>query len=143
VTQITEVKKHWENDPLLENGFIDLMKYDPKEDKLIPTDELINGESEILKGIAANVKEWVSNWDAVWENILLRAKIKETLVKYSDDLDKPDMLEAEFVVLANDEFHKISDRIAEETGKLDSEKIFFHWEEWLKRKVKKDELNTE
>ena len=61
VTQITEVRKHWENDPLLENGFIDLMKYDSKTDQLEPTDELINGESEILKGIAGNVKEWAGS----------------------------------------------------------------------------------
>ncbi len=135
VTQITEVRKHWEDDPLLENGFVDLMKYDPKEDKLLPTDDLINGESEILKSIAGNVKEWSSNWDAVWDNILLRAKIKETIVKYSDELNKPELLEAEFCILCNDEFHKVSDRIAE--------KIFFHWHEWLRRKLKKDKFNSE
>lgn len=143
VTQITEVRKHWENDPLLENGFVDLMKYDPREDKLQPTDDLINGESEILKAIAGNVKEWAGNWDAVWDNILLRAKIKETIVKYSEDLENPDMLEAEFVILANDEFHKISERVLEETGSLDSKKIFFNWEDWLKRKLRKDKINSE
>jgi type IV secretory pathway ATPase VirB11/archaellum biosynthesis ATPase len=143
ITQITEVRKQWEEDPMLENGFVDLMKYDPKEDKLLPTDDLVNGESEILKSIAGNVKEWAGNWDAVWDNILLRAKVKETIVKYSDELNKPELLEAEFVVLANDEFHKISEHIAEQTGSLDSKKIFFHWEEWLKRKLKKDKLNQE
>jgi hypothetical protein len=143
VTQITEVRKHWEEDPLLENGFIDLMKYDPKQDKLLPSDDLINGESEILKAIAGNVKEWAGNWDAVWNNILLRAKIKETLVKYSDDLNKPDLLEAEFVIRSNDEFHKISEQISEKTGSLDSDKIFFHWEEWLKRTLNKEKLKEE
>ena len=119
------------------------MKYDPKEDKLIPSDDLINGESEILKSIAGNVKEWAGNWDAVWDNILLRTKVKETLVEYSEKLNNPDMLEADFVILANDEFHKISERIAEQTGTLDSKKIFFHWEDWLKRKIKKDKFNSE
>ncbi|MCK5281934.1 MAG: type II/IV secretion system ATPase subunit, partial [Nanoarchaeota archaeon] len=143
VTQITEVRKQWQDDPMLENGFVDLMKYDPKEDKLIPSDDLINGESEILKSIAGNVKEWAGNWDAVWDNILLRTKVKETLVEYSEKLNNPDMLEADFVILANDEFHKISERIAEQTGTLDSKKIFFHWEDWLKRKIKKDKFNSE
>ncbi len=143
VTQITEVRKEWENDPLLENGFVDLMKYDPKEDKLMPTDDLINGESEILKSIAGNVKEWAGNWDSIWDNVLLRTKIKETIVKYSDDLKRPDLLEAEFVIRCNDEFHKISEHVTEQTGRLDSKKIYFNWEEWLKRTLKKDKLSSE
>ena len=137
VTQITEVRKHWENDPLLENGFIDLMKYDSKTDQLEPTDELINGESEILKGIAGNVKEWAGSWDAVWDNILLRAKMKETLVQVAKKAKMLNLLEADFVVQANDEFHKISDTIRQEVGSLDSKRIFFNWNEWLKRNIKK------
>jgi len=137
VTSITEVRKHWENDPLLENGFVDLMKYDPKEDKLLPTDDLLNGESEILKAIAGSVKEWAGNWDAVWDNILLRAKLKELLVQASKENEAPDLLEADFVVTANDEFHKISDEIKEETGALDSKRILFQWQDWLSRQVKR------
>jgi type IV secretory pathway ATPase VirB11/archaellum biosynthesis ATPase len=137
VTQITEVRKHWEQDPLLENGFVDLMKYSSSTDQLEPSDDLINGESEILKAIAGNVKEWAGNWDAVWDNILLRAKMKETLVKFSDEAKMPSLLESDFVVRANDQFHHISDVIKEEIGHLDSKRIFFDWNEWLKRSVKK------
>jgi len=137
VTQITEVRKHWENDPLLENGFVDLMKYDNRTDQLEPTDDLINGESEILKGIAGNVKEWAGSWDAIWNNILLRAKIKETIVQVAKKTKMPNLLEAEFVVQANDEFHRISDSIREEVGNLDSKRIFFDWNEWLKTSIKK------
>ena len=137
VTQITEVRKHWENDPLLENGFVDLMRYDPATDQLEPTDELINGESEILKGIAGNVKEWAGSWDAVWDNVLLRAKIKGKLVETAKKIKMPNFLEADFVVHSNDEFHKISDTIRMEVGFLDSKRIFFDWNEWLKRTIKK------
>ncbi|MDP6647789.1 MAG: ATPase, T2SS/T4P/T4SS family [Candidatus Woesearchaeota archaeon] len=137
VTQITEVRKHWENDPLLENGFVDLMKYNTATDQLEPTDELINGESEILKGIAGNVKEWAGSWDAVWDNILLRTQIKEKLVEIAKKIKMPDLLEADFVVRSNDEFHKISDTIRSEVGFLDSKRIFFDWNEWLKRTLKK------
>src|SRR3989344_4446896 len=45
VTQITEVRKHWEEDPLRERGFVDLMKYNAKTDELEPTPDLINGDS--------------------------------------------------------------------------------------------------
>ena len=137
VTQITEVRKHWENDPLLENGFLDLMKYDNRTDQLEPTDDLINGESEILKGIAGNVKEWAGSWDAVWDNILLRTKIKETLVNYAEKSNMLNLLEADFVVRSNDEFHRISEIIKDEVGTLDSKRIFFDWNEWFKRSVKK------
>ena len=137
VTQITEVRKHWEKDPMLEKGFVDLMKYDSISDELKPSDDLINGESDILKSIAGNVKEWAGNWDAVWDNIQLRAKIKETLVNYANKSKNLDILEAPFVIQSNDEFHRISDKIKEEVGNLDSKKIFFEWDEWLKKAIKK------
>lgn len=137
VTQITEVRKHWERDPLLENGFTDLMKYDSVSDQLQPTDSLINGESDVLKAVATNVKEWAGKWDAVWDNIILRTKTKETLVNYSAKANMPEILEAQFVILANDSLHKISDKVMEETGALDSKKIFFEWDEWLKSSIKK------
>src|SRR3989344_6049399 len=58
VLSITEVRKEWEEDPVAERGFVDLMRYNAKKDILEPTPELMNGESEILKGIGANVREW-------------------------------------------------------------------------------------
>jgi len=142
VTQITEVRKHWENDPLAENGFVDLMKYNSKKDELEASDDLINGDSEILKAIAGNVKEWAGNWDSVWDNILLRAKVKETLVDFANKTGNPDLLEAEFVIQSNDQFHKISERIREEIGSLDSKRIFFDWNEWLKRHIKKMDFHS-
>ncbi len=137
VTQITEIRKDWENDPSLEKGFVDLMRYNSKTDTLEPTEELLNGDSEILKAIAGNVREWAGDWDAVWDNILLRAKIKETLVETAKKEELDDFLEAEFVIRANDQFHKISDKIRDKHNVLDSKKIFFEWNEWLKREVKK------
>ena len=41
----------------------------------------------------------------------------------------------------NDEFHRISENIKEEVGVLDSKKIFFEWNEWLKRSVKKKKIS--
>ncbi len=140
VTQITEVRKHWQEDPLLEKGFVDLMKYNPNTDQLEPTNELINGESEILKNIAGNVKEWAGNWDAIWDNITLRADIKQKLVEYAEKRKMPELLEAPFVIKSNDKFHRISDLVREETGELNSKKILFEWEEWLKREIIKQRM---
>jgi flagellar protein FlaI len=143
VTQITEVRKHWENDPLMENGFVDLMKYDGKKDVLEPTNDLINGEIEVLKNVAGNVKEWAGNWNAVWDNILLRAKTKETLVNYANTLKNPAMLEAPFVIRSNDEFHMICDKIKTEVGTLDSKRIYAGWQDWLRREIKKERLSKQ
>jgi flagellar protein FlaI len=140
VTQVTEVRKLWEQDPVAEGGFVDLFKYDSRADELQPSAELINGDSEILKSIAGNVKDWAGNWDAVWDNITLRSKIKEEIVKIAEKANNPELLEAPFVVQCNDQFHRLSDQIKEEVGELDSEKIFFEWNEWLKRKVKKESV---
>jgi type IV secretory pathway ATPase VirB11/archaellum biosynthesis ATPase len=137
VTQITEVRKKWENDPMLEGGFVDLMKYESKTDTLNPTDEVLNGDSEALKAIAGNIKDFAGNWDALWGNVLLRAKIKETIVNYSDKLSDPQMLEAPFTIKCNDMFHVISDRVNNEIGGLDSDRIYSDWIEWLKLDLRK------
>ncbi len=142
ITQITEVRKHWEQDPLVEKGFVDLMKYDSKKDVLETSEELINGDSEILKAIAGNVKEWAGDWDSVWDNIMLRANIKQTLVEFAAKQNMPQLLEADFVIQSNDQFHKISGKIKEEVGSLDSKRIFFEWNEWMKRHIKKMDFHS-
>lgn len=137
VTQITEVRKHWEDDPLREGGFVDLFKYDPVTDVLQPTSDLLNGDSEILKSIAGNVREWAGNWNAVWDNINLRARVKQAIVDTAKRLNRPDILEAPFNIASNDSFHRISEQVREDLGKLDSEQIFFAWNEWFQRELKR------
>jgi archaeal flagellar protein FlaI len=134
--QIAEVRKHWTKDPLEEKGFVDLMKYNVEKDELEVTDDLINGDSEVLKDIAGNVKGWAGNWDAVWDNIMLRAKVKEEIVKVAKQTKDPSILEAPFNVLSNDSFHKISDKISQEVGLPESERVFEDWKKWLNQKVK-------
>ena len=137
VIQITEVGKDWDDDPGKEGAFKDLMKYDPITDQLVTGDALINGESVILKEIAANIKEFSGNWDAMWDNIVLRGKIKQTLLDYAVKANNMEMLEAPFVIRCNDRYHRIAQETAKELGALDSEKIFFEWDEWIKREIKK------
>lgn len=136
VTELTEVRKHWKQDPLDEGGFVTLMEYSAKEDRLKPTDVLINGESQVLNEIAKRVREWHGNWDAVWENILLRAKIKQTMVDFAKELGRDDILEAETVVESNEAFHLISEQVRQEVGGLDSKMIYERWLNWFKEKIK-------
>jgi len=137
VLRITEVRKEWEDDPLREGAFVDLMVYNAKTDKLEITDELRNGNSYILKRMAGRVKEFAGDWDSVWQNIELRAECKQAIVDISEEREDKDILEAKFVIKANDQFHLISDRIKEKTGTLDPKQILFEYKEWLRKEVKK------
>ena len=140
VTQITEIRKKWENDPVLEDGFCDLLKYNPHTDMLEITDDLINGESEVLKSIASNVPQWAGNWSAVWDNIELRAKIKEYQVEKAKEIKNDDILEAKNVIEANDMFHKICQKILDNYNKLDSNLIYEEFCLWYDDFVKNLEL---
>ncbi len=137
LVQVAEVRKHWTDDPMQEKGFADLMMYYAKTDKIEPTEILTEGESEIIKTIGSRVKEWVGNWDAIWQNIELRAKIKAAIVDTADKTGDAALLEAPFVVRSNDEFHRISQMVAEEVGTTDSDRVYANWQEWLKQHIKK------
>ena len=136
ILQVSEVRKHWKDDPLEEKGFVDLLKYNVENDEIEATDDLINGDSEIIKDVASNVKGWAGNWDAVYDNILLRARIKKEIVEIAEKTNKPNLLEAEFNSLSNDAFHKISDKIRQEIGLPSGNRVFSEWQKWLNLKIK-------
>ncbi len=135
VIGITEVRKHWEDDPLREKGFVDLMKYDAKSDSLFPTSVLMDGESEIVNAIASRVRDWVGNFDAVWENIELRGKLKKRLVGVANASGNAHLLEADFVVDANDMFHILEGQVREELGYADTSEIYNRWDKWLRTRI--------
>lgn len=134
VVRVTEVRKHWEKDPEQEGGFVDLLRYNVKTDQLEPTDALINGDSEIIKSIASNVVEWAGNWDAVYDNILLRGKMKQEIVDASKKYNDPEIMESKFCVVCNESFHRISNDLRKE-GVHDSDSIFEEWKKWLYAKL--------
>ena len=136
IVELTEVRKHWTKDPLEEGGFVDLLKYNVEKDELEPSEDLINGDSEVIKAIASGVKGWVGNWDAVYDNILLRAKIKQEIADVAEKSKIPGILEAKFNSLSNNMFHEFSKEVNEEVGLPVSERVFPLWQKWLKQQVK-------
>ena len=144
VVSITEVRKRWTEDPVKEGGFVDLMTYSIKDDALKPTDTLINGESEVLARIMNSVKDFKGEWKRVWANINLRAKIIKTMVETSARLDKdprnPSLLEADWIVKSNSQFHMLMQEAKEETGELDHEIVWEKWQDWYKKEVKSGNL---
>ncbi len=140
VLRITEIRKEWDEDPLKEGAFVDLMVYNPKTDQLEVTKDLINGNSDILKRIAGNIPEFAGDWNAIWENIQLRAQCKEEIVNLSLEFDDPSLLEAEFVIKANDIFHLLSGKVPSVHGRPDTQRIFFEYKEALRSEAKKNKL---
>jgi type IV secretory pathway ATPase VirB11/archaellum biosynthesis ATPase len=136
VVQVSEIRKHWKEDPLLEKGFVDLLNYNIEKDELEPSDDLINGDSEILKDIASNVKGWAGNWDAIYDNILLRARMKQELVDVAKKTGNNKILESTFNTLSNHAFHEISDQIRQEIGLPLGERVFPEWQKWLNQEIK-------
>ena len=137
VTQIAEVRKNWTKDPNEEKGFVDLLRYNVEKDELEPTEDLMNGDSEIIKAIAGTVKGWAGNWDAVWDNIILRGKIKQEIVDTAKKLNMPHLMESKFNAMSNDAFHKISEKVTQELGLPVSERVFPEWKNWLSQQVRK------
>jgi len=135
VVSVTEVRKQWTKDPGLEKGFVDLLLYNVEKDELEPTQELMNGESEIIKSIAGNVKGWAGNWDAVFDNIILRGKVKQEIVEIAEKLNKPELLEAKFNALSNGVFNRISEEIRLEKGLPLEEYVLPKWKEWLHKEI--------
>jgi hypothetical protein len=121
---------------LQEAGFVELLSYNVEKDQLEPTEALINGESEIIKNIAGKVKGWAGDWDAVYDNIILRGKMKQEIVEISEKLNKPELLEAEFNSLANAIFHRISDEVVKEGDLPLSDLVFPKWKLSIEKEAK-------
>jgi hypothetical protein len=82
------------------------------------------------------VKEWTGNWAAVWENIQLRAKIKQTLVDFSEKTKNPELMEAEWVVRSNHQFHLLQEELRQEKGAAEADDVYEAWLKWLKNSLK-------
>src|SRR3989338_5599559 len=134
VVEMTEVRKHWKSDPYEEGGFVNLLEYSAIDDKLKPTRTLTMGESVVLNDIASRVRDWKGRWDAVWENINLRASVMQYLVEYAKAKKRLDLLEAQTVIESNSQFHIISNDVKEDVGALDGKMIFDRWQRRLKSK---------
>ncbi|MBI5347497.1 MAG: type II/IV secretion system ATPase subunit [Candidatus Aenigmarchaeota archaeon] len=137
ITEMTEIRKHWREDPLEEGGFMNLLEYSSIADQLKPTKTLLTGESEVINEIASSVREWKGRWDDVWNNINLRAKILQAMA----DAGKTNavVMEAPFLTRANTMFHIISEEVMRESGSVDSSAVFSRWQDWFRKSAKSQE----
>jgi flagellar protein FlaI len=113
VVQIAEVVKE-------DVGFRDLMLFEESEDRLVAG----NVRSERV-GIIA--KSWGVDIEKVWDNIRVRGRIRESIVRKALEMKKPELLEAPWVIRTNDKFRQLVD-IGKDMGEVQRE-----WEEWLNK----------
>ncbi|MEM5832545.1 MAG: hypothetical protein QXT38_04550, partial [Candidatus Aenigmatarchaeota archaeon] len=83
------------------------------------------------------VKEWQGNWDKIWENILLRGKIKQTMLEFAEKYNRMDILEADRVIEANEMFYSLMEKSLMEKGFLDNNYVYEKWLEWFKEGLKR------
>lgn len=128
--QITETRKDWRTDPIIENGFSDLMYYNYKSGELVPGLAL-RGSSGLLKGIA---RKWGTSVQDVMLNIEFRANVQETLVETAERLGRPEILEADFTVRSNLAWHGLLDAGLKK-GDVDYKELHKEWRKWLKQSL--------
>ena len=133
VIQISEViKRGWGKEVDPDKIFADVMAYNAEEDKLEATDLLDMGQSEIIGRIA---KEWGISIEEAIENISLRSKIREEMIKYGEE--NPKLLEAKAVRDANNAFWMLIEESTREYGSPDYKEVGERWMKWYKEYVKR------
>ncbi|MFH0715005.1 MAG: type II/IV secretion system ATPase subunit, partial [Candidatus Diapherotrites archaeon] len=138
VVQVTEVGKHWSEDPEREGGLIDLMSYDAKKDKLELEEDVVK-KSEMFQRIS---KISGLSYSEIWQGIRANAASKEYLVGLKNEFKVPELLEAENVVAANNKWALLKEVQLKEHGSVDYSTLLPEWKEWsrnvlLKRVAKK------
>jgi len=99
VVEITEVKKDWNNDPYIENGFLQLMKFNRKGFSL-KFGKL--SDSQILRKISLLRN---MNMNEIFRAIKLRSEVKRLIVKYSSK--RPSILSFDSTLKLNEIFYEL------------------------------------
>lgn len=131
LVQITEVKKHWTEDPDKEGGFLDLMLYDAKKDSLILMEDNLK-DSELFEKISRtsglSMKE-------MWKDIAMRADSKSFLVELKRKHNAPMLLEAENCAVAKSKLLLLKEQQIREQGKVDYDAVLGKWKFWVKNSL--------
>lgn len=129
LTQITEVKKHWVNDPEKEGGLLDLMLYDAKKDKIELLEDNLK-DSDLFQKIN---RISGMNMEEIWENISLLSDSKQYLVDIKKKIGIKDLLEAENTLLASNKLRLLKEQSIEEHGKANYSEVLENWKKWVNK----------
>ena len=131
VIQISEITKTgWATKPDPDKVFQDVMKYDTSKDRLLATNLLDMGQSQVIESIS---KKWGISVEKALQNIRLRADIKRKIVKHSKD--HPELLEAEANRDASNAFWMFIEESKKQDKEVDYKKVWEKWLEWFENYV--------
>lgn len=133
ITQITEVKKHWKDDPGQEGGLLDLMNYDAKKDKITLLEDNLK-ESDVFTKISDLSGLSI---EKIWKNIKLSAESKSYMVELKNEFKMPELLEAENTVVANNKLVLLKEDDLEEFGSVDHNEVLGKWKNWVRNNLVK------
>ena len=133
VVQITEVKKHWTEDPEKEDALLDLMFYDAKKDRLDLLEDNIK-DSELFEKIS---KLSGLSMQKIWNNIRMNADSKAFLVELRRQHDFPYLLEAENTIIASGKLALLKEESIQEHGEIDYDEVLGKWKHWCKNEFLK------
>ncbi|MFH1199928.1 MAG: ATPase, T2SS/T4P/T4SS family [Candidatus Micrarchaeota archaeon] len=125
--EITEIKKHWSEDPDKEDGLLQWMQFDAGTDTMKMFDEKIRA-SEWLEKLERN--RGLSR-DEIWAEINARAQSKQYLVDVKRKYDLPKLLEAENSIKAHTQFMLIEEAMREESGSVEHARLMVEWKQWV------------
>jgi len=128
VVQITEVKKHWSEDPEREGALLDLMLYDARKDSLELMEDNLK-ESELFEKISRTSGLTMKQ---MWQDIKIRAEANAFLVELKNKHNIPKLLEAENSTVCRNKLILLKEKQIREGGKIDYDDALGKWKHWLK-----------
>ncbi|MFH1107118.1 MAG: ATPase, T2SS/T4P/T4SS family [Candidatus Micrarchaeota archaeon] len=125
--QVTEIKKHWTEDPDKEGGMLDWMLFDAKKDDLQLFEDNIKG-SEWLEKLERG--RGLSR-EQIWAEIRARADSKQYLVDLRRKYDIPRLLEAENSIKAHTKMMLLEEQQRDERGSVEHKELLRNWRQWV------------
>ncbi|NYZ78355.1 Flp pilus assembly complex ATPase component TadA, partial [Candidatus Micrarchaeota archaeon] len=133
--EVTEVKKHWENDPDREGGLLQWMTFDASKDKLDFFEDVVMKESEWLQRVkrvrGLTVKE-------IFDEVKSRGETKQYLVDVAKKLDMPQIMEADYSVRAHNKYVLMADAMRTEIGGIEYPELLKNWRTWIDGTLTRD-----
>ena len=136
VLEVTEVGKHWTEDPGKENGFIQWMQFDATKDDLELFEQNLP-ESEWISRVKRNRG---LTYEDIWNEINARAASKQYLVEMKRQYEIPKLLEAEQTIRAHSKYLLLGEKQREEFGKIDHKDLLEEWRNWIQNVLVKEQL---
>ena len=127
VVQLTEVKKHWSEDPEKEGALLDLMLYDARKDSLELMEDNLK-ESELFEKISRTSGLTMKQ---MWADIRLRAEASAFLVEAKNKHGIPKLLEAENTTVCRNKLILLKEIQLKDGGTVDYDDLLGKWKYWL------------